>query len=178
MSHRKTRSHNAATNCYTFTYTLAGKLFRQLWATRVNFFAASRSALVILPGKNTKCRGGRIPRCGSAVRLDGSMTLMHVCAAGGISPCDRPSWGRSVEPSPYQGFRPAFRDFRPNARLLACSGSTICLSPVHVRCVAEISAPGRLPWEAASQLGTRDGVSVFNVHVEQALQSDLGRTNN
>ena len=178
MSHRKTRSHNAATNCYTFTYTLAGNLCCQLWATRVNFFAARGSALGILSSKNTKCRGGRIPRCGSAVRLDGSMTLTHACAAFGTSPGDRPSRGRSVEPSPYQGFRPAFRDFRPNARLLAWSGSTICLSPVHVRCVAEISAPGGLPWEAASQLGTRDGVSVFNVHVEQALQSDLGRTNN
>ena len=177
MSHRKTRSHNAATNCYTFTYTLAGNLFCQLWATRVNFFAASRSALVILPGRNTKCRGGRIPRCGSAVRLDGSMTLMHVCAAVGTSPRDRPRpWGRSFEPSQYQGFRAAFRDFRPNARLLACGGSTICLSPVHVRCVGEMPAPEELPWEAASQLRTRDGVSVLNV--EQALRSDPGRTNN
>lgn len=61
LSHRKTRSHNAATNCYTFIYTLAGKLFCQLWATRVNFFAASRSALVILPGKNTEVPRGEDP---------------------------------------------------------------------------------------------------------------------
>jgi len=106
------------------------------------------------------------------------MTLMHVCAASGTSPRDRPPSGRRLEPSPYQGFRRAFRDFRPNARLLACSGSTICLSPVHVYCVAETATLEKLPWEAASQLRTGDGVSVCNQDVEQALRSDPGRTNN
>jgi len=105
------------------------------------------------------------------------MTLMHVYAAAGTSPCAPPlAWGRHVEPSQYRGFRPGFRDFGPNPRSSACSGSAICLFPAHVRRVAEVPAPEKLPWEAASQLWDRDGVSVSSV--EQALQSNPGRTNN
>ena len=123
------RGHNAATNCYRIMDTLAGNLCCQLGATGVNFFAAGRSALGILPGKNTKCRGGRIPRCANAAPLDGSMTLMHVCAGGDRLSHHSPACvGPRFEPSPYSGFRPPFCDFRPGARLLASGGSTICLS--------------------------------------------------
>jgi hypothetical protein len=124
----RTRSHNAATNCYRLTYTLAGNLFCQLQATRVNFFAATRSALVILRGKNTKCRGGRIPRCAIAARLDGSMTLKHVCAVIGMRHRSYPTGGvLRVRPAQCQALRRPFYDFRPVLRLLGCAGSTICL---------------------------------------------------
>src|SRR5580692_5939968 len=72
----------------------------QLQATCVNFFAASRSALVILHGKNTKCRGGRIPRCAFAARLDGSMTLKHVCAVFAMRHDSDPTFGCATRPTP------------------------------------------------------------------------------
>ena len=78
---QQTRTHNAATNCYRFNPTKAGNLWCQLPATGVNFLAAGGSALVILGGKYMKCRAGGMPRCVVAVRLDGPMTLMHVCAS-------------------------------------------------------------------------------------------------
>jgi hypothetical protein len=74
---------------------------------------------------------GRIPRCAAAAELDGSMTLMHVCAAGDQLPHGAPlHMGQCVGPSPHTGFRGPFCDFRPSTRLLASGGSTICLSPL------------------------------------------------
>ena len=168
MSPPETRSHNAATNCYRFIDTLAGNLSCQLRTTRVNFFAAGRSALGILLREEYEVSRGEDP------------TLRGRSMTGWIDDLDAPLLrcrhaflscptlvGRSVEPSQYRGFRRTFRDFGPNACLLAPSGSAICLSPDHVRYVAEVPAPEGLPWEAVSQLGTRNGVSVLNV--EQAL---------
>jgi hypothetical protein len=95
---------------------------------RVNFFAATRSALVILHGKNTKCRGGRIPRCATAARLDGSMTLKHICADIGMRQDSSPIGGvLRVRPAQCQTVRRPFYDFRLVPRLLGCGGSTICL---------------------------------------------------
>jgi hypothetical protein len=171
----KTRSHNAATNCYRFMDTEAGNLCRQLRATRVNFSAAGRSALGILLGKNTKCRGGRIPHCATAARQDGSMTLMHVCAAG-----DPPVCGLRLHAGPTRRTLVPFRLSSTFLRLPA-QHTPVGVRRVHnllisanVRFVDEIRSPEELPWEAAGQLGTRDGVSVLNV--EEAVQP--GRTNN
>jgi hypothetical protein len=87
---RPTQTHNAATNCYRFRHANAGNLRCQLLATSVNFFPAGGSALVILTGKYMKCRGVGISCCAVAVRLDGSMTLMHLCASAPSRP-RRPS---------------------------------------------------------------------------------------
>ena len=164
----ETRSHNATTNCYRFAYTLAGILSCQLRATRVNFFAAGRSALGILLREEHEVSRGEDPtlrgrsRTGWIDDLDARLRCRRHTSLSSPTLA-----GRFVEPSPYRGFRRDCRDFRPNARLLARGGSAICLPPDHVRYVAEIPAPEGLPWEAVSQLGTRSRVSVLNM--EQAL---------
>jgi hypothetical protein len=164
VSPLKTRTHNAATNCYRFIDTLAGKLWCQLRGTPVNFFAASRSALGILLGKNTKCRGGRIPRCATAARPDGSMALMHVCAAG-----DLPPYGSRLYLGPMRRTLPKSRLSTPFLRLrtqLAPVGARRAHNLLASTCVHfadEMSSLEELPWEAAGQLRTRDDVSVLNV---------------
>ena len=101
----------------------------RLLATRVNFFAASRSALVILHGKNSKCRGGRIPRCAFAARLDGSMTLKHVCAVFGMHRDSDPTFGCSTRPTAQcQGLSATFLRLPARSAPVVSSGSTICLS--------------------------------------------------
>jgi hypothetical protein len=168
VSPQDTRSHNAATNCYRFIATLAGNLPCQLRATRVNFFAAGRSALGILLREEYEVSRGEDPTLRGRSRTGWIDDLDARLRRRRHDSLSSPTLvGRFVEPSQYRGFRRAFRDFRPNARLLARSGSAICLPLDNVRYVAEIPAPERLPWEAVSQLRTRNGVSVLNV--EQAL---------
>ena len=163
MSLVKTRGHNAATNCYRFTPSLAGNLSCQFWVTRVNFFAATGSALGILSGKNTKCRGGRSPRCASAARLDGPMTLMHVCAAAGLSPHDSPYVGPTRRTLRRYSLSTTFLRLPAEHAPVGVRRAHNLLVSADVRFVDEISSPEELPWEAAGQLGTREDVSVLNV---------------
>lgn len=133
---------------------LAGKLDRHLYATRVNFFAAVSSALVILPASDYEVPRGWIPRCVNAARLDGSMTLKPVRAAVAARVSPTPDRCRHF---PRVSFQPAFR---AAAALLARVGSAICLSrSTSDRCrVCHGLADSR--GEATSQLGGWADVSV------------------
>ena len=92
------------------------------------------------------------------------MTLTHVCAAG-----DQPFYGSRL----YAGANPSnLVTFRLSTAFLRIPAqhAPVGVQRVHnllvsadVRFVDEIRSPEELPWEAAGQLGTRDGVSVLNV---------------
>ena len=88
-----------------------------------------------------------------------------------------PDWGSALRPTyAVHGLSATFLRLPARSAPIRLRRVHNLLASADVRCVAELTAPERLPWEAASQLGARDGVSVLNV--EQGLQSDPGRTNN